>query len=83
VEEIGNLGLPAVRGSAEPVAGVLRRESAWPVFKDVTKCGIYYSIHLRAILFRSGFAFEGVILRARRLSGSKDLNLKCCRHRPS
>jgi hypothetical protein len=33
-----------------PMAWVLRWENAWPVIGDVTKCGAYHSIHLRATL---------------------------------
>ena len=33
-----------------PMAGAPRRESASPVYRDVTKCGVYHSIHPRAIL---------------------------------
>jgi len=35
------------------MAGVPRRESASPSSRDVTKCGVYHSIHPRAILFCS------------------------------
>ena len=45
------------------MAGVPRRERASPLSRDVTKHGVYHSIHLRAILFYCCTTLGLVILK--------------------
>src|SRR5258707_1346996 len=68
-------------GPAEPLTWVLRRESASPLPRDVTKCGVYHSIHLRAIPFFYPARTESCHPEGPTLVGLEGSQPQCCRPR--